>query len=320
MSIIGLPLVFFLALLFGEVFIPPRYLIHPEGAYAYILFNIRLPTVIASALIGAILATSGAIMQLLLRNPLMDPYISGTASGGAFGAVLAYYLLAFNLPFSWIAYISPIIAFVFSLVSTLITLLIGRKSGVYGIMIGGVIVSYVFSSIISIMLTYLEERFPQVPPLTFWLLGEIEVVGWFDVVVLAILATVIGTLGIYDARMIDLASISDDLTVSKNVDPNKFRMLWVVLISVATGFIVSMAGIIGFLGIIVPHIIRRVNSGSASKLIPYSLIMGGTVMMASQIVSDGALGLKIPLTAITSILASPIMIYVLVKGIANTGN
>ncbi len=291
-----------------------------EGAYAYILFNIRLPTVIASALIGAILATSGAIMQLLLRNPLMDPYISGTASGGAFGAVLAYYLLAFNLPFSWIAYISPIIAFVFSLVSTLITLLIGRKSGVYGIMIGGVIVSYVFSSIISIMLTYLEERFPQVPPLTFWLLGEIEVVGWFDVVVLAILATVIGTLGIYDARMIDLASISDDLTVSKNVDPNKFRMLWVVLISVATGFIVSMAGIIGFLGIIVPHIIRRVNSGSASKLIPYSLIMGGTVMMASQIVSDGALGLKIPLTAITSILASPIMIYVLVKGIANTGN
>lgn len=259
-------------------------------------------------------------MQLLLRNPLMDPYISGTASGGAFGAVLTYYLLAFNLPFAWIAYVSPLVAFLFSMLSTSITLLIGRKTGVYGVVIGGVVVSYVFSSLISILLTYLQERFPQVPPLNFWLLGEIEVVGWTNVAILSLLVVVLGVLGIYTSRMIDLASISDELTLSKDVDPNRFRTAWILLISLVTGFIVSFAGIIGFVGIIVPHLVRRLVPGGASQLIPYSMMLGSTIMMSSEIISNGALGFKIPLTAITSILASPVMIYVLVKGIANTGN
>ncbi|MCH1772228.1 MULTISPECIES: iron ABC transporter permease [Metallosphaera] len=312
--------IFFLALVLGEVYIPLSYVFHPSGAYGYILVQIRIPTVLASALVGSALAVSGAIMQLLLRNPLMDPYISGTASGGAFGAVLAYYLLAFNLPFSWIAYISPVVAFLFSMVSTTITLMIGRKTGVYGIVIGGVIVSYVFSSLISILLTYLQEKFPQVPPLNFWLLGEIEVVGWTYVIILLVLVLILGVLGTYTSRMIDLASISDELTFSKDVDPHRFRTAWILLISLTTGFIVSFAGIIGFVGIIVPHLVRRIVSGSASQLVPYSLVLGSVIMMSSEIISNGALGFKIPLTAITSILASPIMIYVLVKGIANTGS
>ncbi|AEB95387.1 FecCD family ABC transporter permease [Metallosphaera cuprina] len=318
--VLVLPLLFLLATMYGEVFIPPNELFHPEGAYGYILWNIRIPTVIASALIGATLAISGAIMQLLLRNPLMDPYVSGTASGGAFGAVLSYFLLAFNLPFSWIIYVSPIVAFVFSMLSTTFTLLIGRRAGVYGLVIGGVVVSYLFSALISIMLTFLEERFPEVPPLAFWLLGEIEDVPWTSVLILLIIVLSLGVLGTHTARIIDLTSISDDMTLSKNVDPNKFRTLWVVLISLSTAFIVSLAGIIGFIGIIVPHLVRRLGSGSASKLVPYSLVYGAIVMIASQIISDGALGFKLPITAITSLLASPIMMYVLVKGVANTGN
>jgi len=92
---------FFVALIYGEVYIPPMALLHPKGAYAIILERIRLPTVFAAAMIGSSLAVCGAVMQMLLRNPLMDPYVSGTASGGAFGAVLSYFLLVFNLPLSY---------------------------------------------------------------------------------------------------------------------------------------------------------------------------------------------------------------------------
>ncbi|QKR00582.1 iron ABC transporter permease [Metallosphaera tengchongensis] len=318
--ILLLPPVLILGVMFGEVYIPPQYILHPTGVYGEILLDIRLPTVVASALIGAILAISGAVMQLLFRNPLMDPYVSGTASGGAFGAVLSYFLLAFNLPFYWVAYFSPLVAFVFSMVSTLLTLAVGRRTGVYGMVIGGVVVSYIFSSLVTIMLTELTLRFPQVPPLNFWLLGEIEVVGWRYDLVLALFLSLIFLVGIRTSRMIDLSSVSDDMTLSKGVDPQRFRIMWVILISLAVAFIVSIAGIIGFVGIIVPHIVRTFASGSATRLVPYSGLLGMIIMISSQIVSNGVLGFKIPLTAITSLMASPIIVMVLVKGIAYSGS
>lgn len=232
-SLVLLAVSFLLGIIFGEVYIPPQYLFFPRGVYLEILLYIRLPTVFASAMIGAILAVSGAVMQLLLRNPLMDPYVSGTASGGAFGAVLTYFLLAFNLPFSWIIYISPVIAFLFALLSTVLTLLIGRRTGVYGLVIGGVVVSYIFSSLITIMLTFLEIRYPQVPPLYFWLLGDVELVGWENDAILLVLLILLLGLGTYTARLIDLASISDDMTFSKDVNPNNFRLLWIGLMSLS---------------------------------------------------------------------------------------
>lgn len=318
-SLVLLAVSFLLGIIFGEVYIPPQYLFFPRGVYLEILLYIRLPTVFASAMIGAILAVSGAVMQLLLRNPLMDPYVSGTASGGAFGAVLTYFLLAFNLPFSWIIYISPVIAFLFALLSTVLTLLIGRRTGVYGLVIGGVVVSYIFSSLITIMLTFLEIRYPQVPPLYFWLLGDVELVGWENDAILLVLLILLLGLGTYTARLIDLASISDDMTFSKDVNPNNFRLLWIGLMSIAVGFIVSLVGIVGFVGIIVPHIVRRFHNGSATRLIPESSVLGAAITVLSEVISNGALGVKIPITAITALIAAPIIIYVLVRAVANSG-
>ncbi|MFP3205376.1 MAG: iron ABC transporter permease [Metallosphaera yellowstonensis] len=318
-SLVLLAVSFLLGIIFGEVYIPPQYLFFPRGVYLEILLYIRLPTVFASAMIGAILAVSGAVMQLLLRNPLMDPYVSGTASGGAFGAVLTYFLLAFNLPFSWIIYISPVIAFLFALLSTVLTLLIGRRTGVYGLVIGGVVVSYIFSSLITVMLTFLEIRYPQVPPLYFWLLGDVELVGWENDAILLVLLILLLGLGTYTARLIDLASISDDMTFSKDVNPNNFRLLWIGLMSIAVGFIVSLVGIVGFVGIIVPHIVRRFHSGSATRLIPESSVLGAAITVLSESDLNGALGVKIPITAITALIAAPIIIYLLVRAVANSG-
>lgn len=303
----------FLSLVFGEVVIPLNYLINPPGVYRIIVFDIRIPTVISTALIGATLAVSGAILQSLLRNPLLDPYISGTSSGGAFGAVLSYFLLAFNLPFSQIIYISPLVAFLFALLATLLTISIGRR-GITSMVVGGVVISYIFSSLLTIMITLLETRFPQIPPLTFWLLGEITITNWSFVLLLIILSSLMIYFALINSRKIDLVSISDEMSYSKGINPNLFRMLWITIISIVVSLIVSETGIIGFIGIIVPHIVRKISSGSSSDLIPNSSLLGSSVMLLSNVVSNGVFGFKIPVTVITSLLASPIIILILVRG------
>lgn len=304
---------FFLSLIYGQVYIPLNEIFSPNGYYSKILFNIRIPTTIAAMLIGASLAVAGVILQALLRNPLMDPYTSGTAAGGAFGAILAYFGLAFNLPFAWIIYVSPVVAFVFALLSTLITLLIGKRTGVYGIIIGGVVVSFVFSSLTTFMIIALETKFPQIPPITFWLLGSIQVVGYSYDLVLFLLTLALIALAYYEGRRIDVVYISDELAYSRGINPSLFRMFWIFLVSVVVAYIVSEVGIIGFVGIIVPHIARRFSSGSTRSLIPLSALLGSSIMTFSNIIANGALGYLFPVTAITSILAAPIIIYALVR-------
>ncbi|EZQ11049.1 iron ABC transporter [Candidatus Acidianus copahuensis] len=304
---------FFLSLVYGQVYVPFDKIFSLHGVYKTVILDIKFPTTLSTLLIGICLSISGAIMQLLLRNPLMDPYISGTASGGAFGAVLAYYLLAFNLPFSWIIYISPVIAFMFSLIATGLTVLIGRKTGVYGIIVGGVVISYIFSSLITVMITEMSIRFPQVPPLIFWLLGSIQIVGYTDVVILSLLALGLVLVSLRYSRKIDLVSISDEMAYSKRIDPNKFRVFWIALVSVIVGYVVSQVGIIGFIGIIVPHILRRFYGGNTKSLILGSITLGSTILLFSNLIADGSLGFEIPITAITSLIASPIIIYVLVR-------
>ncbi|BDC17929.1 iron ABC transporter permease [Acidianus sp. HS-5] len=317
--IFSLPISFLVSLIYGQIYIPLQEIFSPHGFYYTVLFKIRIPTVLAAALIGASLSIAGAIMQLLLRNPLMDPYVSGTASGGAFGAVMAYFLLAFNFPFNWIIYFSPLVAFIFSFIATIITLAIGKRTGVYGIIVGGVVVSYLFSSLLTVLLEAIEYKYPQVPPPLFWLLGEIQIVGYDYDEVLGFLVLTLVILAVIESRKLDLVHISDELSYAKKINPGKYRTAWIIFLSIIVGIIVSQVGIIGFIGIIVPHIVRRTVGGNSSTLIPFSALLGSSIMMLSNIIASGALGFVIPITAITSVLASPIIIYVLVKGRVSEG-
>ncbi|AOL15914.1 iron ABC transporter [Sulfolobus sp. A20] len=303
----------FLSLVYGEVKIPLHDIFSPRGVYSYILFNIRLPTIVATFSIGIILSVSGAILQMLLRNPLVDSYISGTASGGAFGAVLSYFFLVFNLPFSWIIYFQPFFAFITALLATFITVVIGRKTGILGLVIGGVLVSFIFSSLMTLLLSVLSIKYPQIPPLTFWLLGDISVVGWTNVIILLILSIILIYFSVKKSRLIDLVSISDEISFAHGINPSKERIIWLVIISLMVAYCVSVAGIIGFLGIIVPHIVRRLIGGNTRVLILYSSVLGSEILLISRLIAEGTFGYFIPLTAIMSIIGAPIMISALVK-------
>jgi len=302
-----------LSLMYGDVYIPPQEILHPSQIYRLILYEIRLPTIITAALIGIILSVSGSIMQHLLRNPLIDPYIAGTSSGGAFGAILSYFLLGFSLPLSVMIYAQPLIAFFFSFLATIITVLIGRGRGIYGLVIAGVIVSYIFSSAYSILLVLLQERYPQIPPIIFWLMGQITVVGWSLIPALTTLTLVLLILAYKMSRALDLVSISDEISYTHGIRPNRFRIFWLGLISFVVSFTISIAGVIGFIGILVPHLIRLSIGGNMRTLLVYSSGIGITVMLLSNIIADGMLGTIIPITPILAVIASPFLILFLVR-------
>ncbi|CCC82605.1 FecCD family ABC transporter permease [Thermoproteus tenax] len=309
LSALATPPLFFAFLMTGSVFVPPNKFF--DGNYAVIVWYIRLPTAIAAALIGSILSMSGAVMQTLYRNPLLDPYIAGTASGAAFGALLAYALVAAGLsPVYLILYQVPL-AFFFATTASITTLAIGRGD-VYATVIGGVAVSYLFSAATTIGLSYLSSLMPQIPPVTFWLFGYIDYVGYRIDVVLAAIVALMTVFAIREARRMDLVAISDELAHVRRLRPNTYRALWIAMISLSVSFVVSQVGVIGFVGLMVPHIVKQMlGHSSAREVVPSSAAVGAPVLLASDILARGALGFSVPVTAITSIFSVPVILLVL---------
>lgn len=310
-SLASIPPLFLLFLTTGAVFIPPDKFL-AGGPYGVILYHIRLPAAIAAALIGSILAVSGAVMQMLYRNPLLDPYIAGTASGAAFGALLAY-ALALTGPGYLLLYQIPL-AFSLAVAASLITLAVGRGD-VYATIIGGVAVSYFFSAATTIALSYLSSKVPQIPPLAFWLFGYIDYVSYRIDAILSAAAAALTFVAIREARRIDLVAISDELAHVRRIRPDRYRLGWISAVSLTTALVVSQVGVVGFVGLMVPHLARMaLRNGSATAVVPASAALGAPVLLASDALARGLLGFTVPVTAVTSIFAVPVVISVLYAG------
>ncbi|MUN28252.1 FecCD family ABC transporter permease [Sulfuracidifex metallicus] len=306
----------FASLVLGAVYISPS--LFEMSPYSFIIYSIRIPTTISTSMIGADLALSGLVLQMLLRNPVMDPYVSGTASGAGFGAVLSYVLLAFSFPVLLVEEISPFLAFFFSMIATLLTLAISKKGDTYSLVIGGIVISYLFSALIIVGELAISKVTPQVPSLLFFLFGEIDDVSWTDTMIL-INATLILSYFTYTlGRKIDVLTLSDEVSLSKGINPRRYRFLIIGLVSAVVSIDVSIGGIIGFLGVISPHIVRGIIGGrsTSSLVLPVSLL-GSSILLLSNVISRGALGFSIPLTAVTSLIAVPVITSILRRGGSN---
>lgn len=313
---IAIIITFIASLIYGSVYVPIRYLFRHEYPYSFIIYQIRFPTSISTLFIGADLAVSGLILQKLLKNPLMDPYISGTSSGAAFGATLSYIFLLFGIPLAYIFYIAPLTAFLFASIATLITILIGKSGDVYRLVIAGIAVSYIFSSLIMFEISILQEKVPELPSVYFWIFGYINYINYTEMVLTVVISLIFLAFTMKYARIIDLVAISDEMSFAHKVNPNRFRLLWVLAISLLISMIISFTGIIGFVGLMTPHLVRGFLGGRSSYTeIPYVAMMGGMILLVSKIISKGAFGFTVPITAVTAILAFPIIIYVLVRRI-----
>lgn len=270
-----------------------------------ILFEIRLPRLVLGAMVGAVLAVAGASYQGVFRNALADPYLLGVAAGAGLGATVAFAITrepALLAPF----------AFVGGLVAVVVTYALGRSVGgrsATSLILAGVAVAAFATAVQTYVLQQNVETLREVYS---WILGRLLTVGWDDVVELAPYA-VIATAVLFAARrLLDVLSIGDDEARALGVNVSRVRAVIVVAATMATAAAVSVSGLIGFVGIIVPHTIRLLFGWSYRVIIPLSILFGASFLMLADIAARTLVSpAELPIGVVTAFFGAPFFLLVL---------
>lgn len=281
------------------------------GLGAEILFNIRLPRILAAALLGMALSAAGAALQSAFKNPLVEPSLLGVSQGSAFGAAIAILFLV-N---------SPIVIEISSTAFGMLALLAAyslSSSIKYGgkilrLVLAGIAVSAIFSGGVGVIKT-MADPLNQLPALTFWLLGGLSGVGWSDLLYMLPLALLGSAVLLILRWRINLLTLRDDVTFSLGADPGKLRAVVVVFAVLAVAAVTSVAGVIAWIGLIVPHLSRKIFGADNSRIVPASLILGATLMIVFDTVARTITAGEIPLGIMTSLCGAPIFLLLLSRG------
>ncbi len=272
-----------------------------------IVFDIRLPRIIMALLIGMMLASSGVVVQALFQNPLADPYIIGIAASATFGAVLAYLFNLSNFYYGIFAFVSCLISsfVIFNLASS------GRKVHVTTLLIIGIAISSFLGAFTSFAMYYIGEDSFKI---TMWTMGYLGGATWEKVSILLV-PLVISLIYFYKVRTeLDALLNGDEEAHALGVEVDKLKKSLLVVSSLIVAFSVAFSGMIGFIGLIVPHAFRMIIGGSNGKLIPSATIGGGLFLLMCDTIARTLLApIEIPIGVITAFLGSPFFIYLAFK-------
>jgi iron complex transport system permease protein len=299
-----------------SIFFIGRYAINPfqltlDELGMNIMLNVRAPRVLTAALLGMALSVAGVAMQSAFRNPLVGPEILGVSQGAAFGAALAILLLP-NDPVK-VEALSMIFGLLALLASYGISSAIRYGGRILRLVLAGLAVSAIYSAGVGVM-KCLADPMKQLPELTFWLLGGLSGVIWRDLLYMAPLA-LIGIVLLFIVRWrINLLTLDDDIVVSLGTDPKKLRAFVVTFAVVATAAVTSVAGIIGWVGLTVPHICRKFFGAESSRIIPASILLGATLMIIFDDIARTISAGEIPLGIVTSFLGAILFVLFLSRG------
>jgi iron complex transport system permease protein len=305
-----------LSMAIGSVFIPPTEVWRAltgtasDEKFRTILLNIRLPRTVLIALVGAALAGSGATYQGLFRNPLADPYLIGVASGAGLGAIVA---LSIKWSYTALGLLAvPLAAFAASLLTVYLVYAfaqIGRTVPNTNLILAGVAVSSFATSITTfLMLRSSGEARRAIS----WLLGGVSLVGW-DVTLALIPYLAVGmALLVSTGYSLNLLQFGDDQATQMGLNVRRARLLIIVAASLVTAAAVSFAGIIGFVGLIVPHIVRIWWGVDYRRLIPLSILGGASVLLFADVLSRIVLApQELPVGIVTAVAGAPFFLWVL---------
>jgi iron complex transport system permease protein len=275
-----------------------------------ILLTIRLPRIWLGVTVGASLAAAGAAYQALLRNPLAEPYLLGVSNGAAVGTMIG---LVFFAQFAWSR---PVFAFVGALAATLVVYRIARSragASPERMILAGVIVTTFLSSVIVFVTTLMDAT--RIRSFTFWLLGDLSG-GSTESTIFAAAVAVVGTLLLFlNARSLNLMMLGERDAFDLGVEVVRVRLVVFVVASLLIGSSVASSGSVGYVGLVVPHLVR-LSFGSDNRLvIPASALAGGLfVILADTVARTVIAPRELPVGAITALLGAPLFIYLLRRG------
>ena len=274
---------------------------------------VRAPRILLAVLVGGALAVSGAALQALFRNPLVSPDVIGVSSASAFGGVL---MILLQLGSTAII----VGAFGSGLSAALIVMTIGKirtSSPVLTIVLGGIVVSAFFNALVS-LITYLADPYTTLPSITFWLMGSFAAATWEKVAMIA-LPVLAGAIVVIALRwQINILSLGDDEAISLGVNPKRLRFILIIAVSLLTAATVATAGIIGWVGLVVPHLIRIIVGHDNRIVIPAAFLLGGLYTLVIDTLARTLSSVEIPVGILTAMLGAPVFIAVLIRK-ARTG-
>ena len=277
-----------------------------------VIFDIRLPRILVSILVGIALSGSGVIFQGIFRNPMADPYIIGVSAGAAFGATIGL-LFAGNIKIISLSATS-IFAFLGAIGTTFLIYNISKIKGkisVLTLLLSGVALSSLLSSIISFIMIY---RTHDLAKIYFWIMGGLANSSWTNFLIIMPVIIIIMIISAFFMRDLNVMSLGDERANQLGVQTEKIKQILLILASIMAAAAVSVSGIIGFIGLITPHIMRIIIGPDHKILYPTASISGGIVLLLSDTIARTILSPReIPVGIITSIIGVPFFIYLLIK-------
>ena len=277
-----------------------------------IIWNVRMPRVALAGIVGAMLSLAGASYQGVFRNPLVDPYLLGVAAGAGLGATIIFAIGRDSMS-GWLVDPLPLMSFVGGLVAVMITYLVGAAFGAsrssVTLVLAGVAVVSLFTAIQTFVLQRNNDVIREVYA---WILGRVSSATWSDVRLVLPYVIVSSAVLLLHRRHLDLFRVGDEEAASLGSDVAKTRVIVVIAATMGTAAVVSVSGLIGFVGVIVPHAVRMLAGASYRRVLPLSLIVGATFLILvdipGRVLQDPA---ETPIGVVTAFFGAPFFILLL---------
>ncbi len=277
-----------------------------------IVRDVRFPRILAAVLVGGVLAVCGTVFQALLLNPLADPYTLGISSGAAFGASLVIVLQVFGVALPATVSI-PVFAFAGSMGTLFVVLSLAagdRRLSSTSLILAGVIVAAILSAAIGFLKFLADE---QVGSIIFWLMGSLSGVSWANLRLLAPVA-LLGLVGCLSfARDLNIMSTGERAAAGLGVNTVRLRWSLLILCSLMTAVCVAVSGIIGFVGLIVPHLLRHLVGPDNRRLLILSFLGGGLLLLFADTLTRAVLPAEVPIGVLTALLGGPFFCLIFKK-------
>ena len=274
-----------------------------------VVWDIRLPRILAAVLVGAALSVAGAAFQGTFKNPLVSPDILGVSAGAGFGAAIAILIIGIPL-------ITQISAFIWGLVAVTLTYVVGRSiksSPILGMVLSGMAIGSLFGALVSLC-KYMADPFEKLPQIVYWLMGSLTAVDNYKVFIASV-PIILGIAILFILRWrLNILAMGDEEAQSLGVETQKLRFIIIGCCTLITAAAVSISGIIGWVGLVIPHISRILVGPDHKDLLPATICLGASFLLLVDNVSRTILITEVPIGILTAIIGAPFFLYLLRRG------
>lgn len=304
-------IVIFINLSVGSIKVPIKQIFNPENDHIkFLIWNVRFPRILMSLITGAGLALVGNIFQTIMKNPLVDPYLIGTSSGAGFGAVFALYVtVSFNKMIS-----INLFSFIFSLLASILTIILAKRKNIIPIthlILSGVLVSTIFSSA-TVLLINLSRK--TLTSAHVWLFGSLSGITVNDIILPFISVISFYFIALLKSRELDAIALGEEEAKLLGVEVEKLKWSFYLFGSFVISVIVSKTGIIGFVGLIIPHAARIITGPKHKNSLLGTMLLGGIFLSFSDTIARTiASPIEVPIGVVTSFIGAPLMFILLKK-------